>query len=152
NRTSMSTGKPLVHIITVGTNDIRWLKACFETLLAGDYPHVEVIYVDNASTDGSADFVEATFPGITVIRCSSNKGFAGANNIALEQALHQHASYAFLVNPDTRTPVDLVSKLVEFMETNHAYGIVGPLQYVYGSHCCPDTLNAWSKEALNNGE
>jgi GT2 family glycosyltransferase len=152
NSTSLNTEKPLVHAIVVGTNDNRWLEACFETLLASDYPNLEVVYVDNASTDGSSDVVEAMFPGVMVIRCPSNKGFAGANNIALERALCQHAKYVFLVNPDTRTPASLISKLVDFMETYNAYGITGPLQYIYASDCRPDAFNAWSKEALKNGE
>src|SRR5690242_15865635 len=100
---------PRVTTITVGTNERAWLENCLTSLLASDTDGIDltVMYVDNASPDGSADYVEAEFPAVEVIRNPRNYGFARANNVGMSQALAAGADYVFLVNPDTRTPSGL---------------------------------------------
>jgi GT2 family glycosyltransferase len=143
---------PLVYAIVVGTNEKPWLGRCLKTLSSSSYSALRVIYVDNASHDGSPEFVENEIPQITVVRNSSNLGFAAANNIGISIAIKEGAKYIFLVNPDTHSPETLVSDLVSFMEENPAYGIVGPLQLEYESNGSEYTLNEWSKIAIKNGE
>ena len=151
-----SDGRILVGAVTVSTNDRSWLDASLSTLTASgldDDTDLRVIMVDNASTDGSADHVEHRFPTVKVLRNSRNEGFAGANNRGIDAALAQGADYVFIVNPDTRTPPDLVQRLVAFMRAWPSYGIVGPLQYAYSDDGSWDTeLNAWSRTALEAGE
>jgi GT2 family glycosyltransferase len=151
--------KPPVRIatVTVGTNELRWLGACLESLLASDAGGVEltVWYVDNASRDGSAAFVRGRFPQVRVIGNSGNLGFARANNIGMRAALDAGADYVFLVNPDTRTPPDLIAALVAFGEAWPEYGIFGPMQHQYEADE-PKVLigeyNNWSRTALRWGE
>jgi len=142
---------PLVCAIVVGQNDRVWLPACLTTLCASDYSRLEVIYVDNASTDESVDCVKSLAPAIQIVRNSSNLGFAVANNQALTICLNRAVPYAFLVNPDTRTPTGLVSGLVKFMERHQEYGIVGPIQLDYGADSLGQ-FNAWSRKVLSNGD
>jgi GT2 family glycosyltransferase len=145
---------PHVICVTVGTNDGNWLSQCYKTLLESTYPHMSEIYVDNASSDGSVQTVETLFPSVEIIRSSGNLGAAAANNLALTRALPQ-CDYVMFLNPDTRTPPDLIERLVAFMEENPSYGAVGPMQYVYtmtGAEFCTLGLNAWSMDALRNGE
>ncbi len=144
-----------VAAVTVTTNDGPWLHACLSTLTASvldDNTELRVILVDNASTDGGADRVERRFPGVTVIRNSRNEGFAGANNRGIDAALVHGADFVFLVNPDTRTPPDLVHRLVTFVRGWPGYGIVGPLQHAYSQDGWDTELNAWSRTALAAGE
>ncbi len=150
--TSIGGTLPLVYGIVVGTNDRQWLHVCLETLLASNYPALRIIYVDNQSTDGSVTLVAEMFPQVMILNSEANLGFAGANNKAMKLALEQNASYVFLVNPDTRTPQHLVTRLVDFMEMYLSYGIIGPLQYTYCDETASRTLNAWSTEVLANGE
>ena len=138
----------------VGTNERRWLGPCIDAL-SKSHEDVQIIYVDNASGDGSAGFVRATFPSVTVIELDSNRGFAYANNVGLARAQRDGAAYGFLVNPDTRAPRDLVARLVSFMDVHPEYGVVGPLQTEYDADADLDDplpLNAWSAIALDNGE
>jgi len=145
-----------VVAITVTTNDGRWLDDCLATLTASridERTDLDVILVDNASVDRGADLVESRFPKVQVIRSPSNDGFAGANNRGMREALARGADYVFLVNPDTRTPPDLVARLVDFMRAWPSYGIIGPLQYVYTADGSPtEELNIWSRNALDAGE
>ncbi|MGH3830353.1 MAG: glycosyltransferase family 2 protein [Pseudonocardiaceae bacterium] len=144
-----------VATITVGTNELQWLKTCFASLTASDTTGIElhIRYVDNASTDGSPHHVSKLFPRVKVTRNPANFGFARANNVGMRLALEEEADYVFLVNPDTRTPASLVGDLVGFMENHSQYGIVGPMQYVY---CATSddlsTHNEWSEVALKSGE
>jgi GT2 family glycosyltransferase len=141
--------------ITVGYNNRRWLEECFTSLLASDMPgnSLDVIFVDNNSSDGSLELIRGKYPEVEVIHSPDNLGFSGANNIGMRIALERDADYVFLVNPDTRTPPDLVHGLTEFMESHPGYGVVGPMQFGYtvdGSSSAE--LNAWSVDALKAGE
>ncbi|MCG6497018.1 glycosyltransferase family 2 protein [Kitasatospora sp. A2-31] len=150
--------RPKVATVTVGTNEARWLTACLSTLLASNTPDLDltVWYVDNASTDGSTEMIRDTFPTVQIIQNDTNLGFARANNVGMRAALTAGADYVFLVNPDTRTPADLVHQLTAFMEQWPTYGICGPMQYVYtdadGSTVALDEHNDWSRLALKLGE
>lgn len=83
---------------------------------------VEVIVVDNASTDGSADAICARFPAVTVARSSTNLGFAGAVNLAAERA---RGRYLLLLNPDTQPDGAFIAELVEYAEKHPERGIYG---------------------------
>ena len=131
------------------------METCFDSLLASDTAGVElaVMYVDNASADGSPDFVAERFPHVTVTRNATNLGFSRANNVGMKWALDEGTDYVLLVNPDTRTPTTLLRELVEFMAAHPHYGIVGPMQHTYDA--AADGLgsyNEWSQLVLKTGE
>jgi GT2 family glycosyltransferase len=142
--------------VVVGTNERRWLEECVGSLSEGrGVGDPLLIYVDNASSDGSAEWVSARFPEVTVLRLRSNRGFAHANNEGIKEALRQGAAYAYLANPDTRTPRHLLQALTEFMDEHASYGVVGPMQTEYRPDQDvdqPSPLNEWSQLALQNGE
>ncbi|MGH9214067.1 MAG: glycosyltransferase family 2 protein [Acidimicrobiales bacterium] len=140
----------LVAVIVVGHDSARWLPECFTTLGSSSYRNTLVLFVDNASTDGSCELVTRSFPAVRVRRNTGNLGFAGACNIAIREALAEGARYVFLVNPDTRTPAHLVAGLVTFMEHNTWCGISGPLQNAYGAGWATEDelLNDWSRAAI----
>lgn len=144
-----------VITITVSINQRAWLAECFGTVTTSRAPGVDIesVLVDNASSDSSGEYVTRRHPDVTVLTTGRNEGFAGANNVGLRYALARGADFVFLLNPDTRTPPDLIGKLVEFMEAWPEYGIVGPLQYRYTADGSEDQqLNDWSTTALTAGE
>jgi GT2 family glycosyltransferase len=104
-------------VIVLGYNDKKYLEACFESLLDQDMPpgSYEVIYADNASTDGSADFVEEAFPDVVVIRLDKNYGFAEGNNRAAEFAKGRYISFQ---NADTVAQRRWLSELVRAIESS----------------------------------
>lgn len=83
----------------------------------------EVIVVDNASTDRSADLIEEKFPDIKLLRQTQNRGFGAGNNIGARIAT---GKYLFLLNTDTILTCDLLPHLIEVMEQDSKVGIVGP--------------------------
>jgi len=87
----------------------------------------ETIVIDNASSDGSAAAIEATFPSVRLIRLEENVGFAAANNIA---AKHACGEKLLLLNPDTITLNGAVRSLLEFSERRPEAGIWGGRTYL----------------------
>lgn len=91
----------------------------------------EVIVVDNGSNDGSVEMIQQHFPQIRLIRNAENLGFNVATNQAIESS---RGRYVLLLNNDTVISSGLLTKLVEYMDSNPMIGIVGPkLVYPDGS-------------------
>jgi GT2 family glycosyltransferase len=78
--------KPLVSIITINFNQLQHTLDLLRSLRKVTYPNVEVIVVDNASKENPADAITSNFPEARVIVSSQNLGFAGGNNLGIDQA------------------------------------------------------------------
>ena len=89
--------------------------------------------VDNASQDGSADWIAAHYPEINLIRSDKNLGFGQANNIGMRYALDNGYDYVFLLNQDAWLHTnDCIERLVQAAENHPEYMIVSAL-WLYGS-------------------
>ena len=82
----------------------------------------EIIIVDNASDDGSVDFIRRKFPSVKLIINEKNLGFGKANNQALKQA---RGKFILLINPDTIVSEDTFVKMIEFFNDNPDAGLAG---------------------------
>lgn len=102
-------------------NGREYLPACLDALLAQDYPDFEVIVVDNASVDGSADLVAERYPQVRLIRNAQNLGFAGGCNIGLKTA---HGDIFILLNEDTVVQPGWLQALVKALQRPEV-GVVG---------------------------
>ena len=118
-----------VAVIVLGYNDLQWLDRCLGSLVAVDCPGLRVIYVDNASTDGSVVFVRDRFPNIEIIASEKNLGFAGGNNLGIQRALEIAADYLVLLNSDTWVEPDwLVKLLAGFRETGNVGAVTSSIR------------------------
>lgn len=88
----------LASIIIVSHNSRQHLERCLSSVMHTVGLDCEVIVVDNASTDGSADFVVEHYPWVNLVRSTKNVGFAMANNKGVEMA---QGRYIVALNPDT---------------------------------------------------
>lgn len=99
---------------------------CLDALASSDWPHdrLDLVLVDNASTDGVAERLERDRPDITIIRNDRNLGFGGANN----RALHDRGSadYVALVNPDAFVTSGWLKPLVEVLDSDPQVGAACP--------------------------
>lgn len=113
-----------ISVIIVGWNARHYLELCLESLrTAPPRRSTEIIVVDNASVDGSADMIAARFPEVKVIRNAENVGFAKGNNIAIRQCTGR---YIALVNPDVQVLPGCLDALADFLDENPQVGNVGP--------------------------
>ncbi|MBV9280658.1 MAG: glycosyltransferase family 2 protein [Chloroflexi bacterium] len=114
---------PPLSVCLVNYNTRDELARCLASIeaTAGDLT-VEVIVVDNASSDGSADMVLARFPDVRLVRNPDNRGFAAATNQALRQSTGR---YALLLNPDVVVCAGALQTLCSFMDRHPAAGAAG---------------------------
>jgi len=82
----------------------------------------EIIIIDNASDDGSVEFIREKFPQIKLIANQKNLGFGKANNIGLKQA---SGKFILLINPDTLVAEDTFDKMITFFNENKNVGLAG---------------------------
>jgi GT2 family glycosyltransferase len=114
----MTANEQLVaSIIVLAYNDKKYLEACLSSLLDQDMPPAsyEVIFADNASTDGSPEYVEEKFPRVRVLRLEKNWGFAEGNNLAAAAA---RGRYLAFVNADTIAHQQWLPELVRAIESD----------------------------------
>ncbi|MFQ5569980.1 MAG: glycosyltransferase family 2 protein [Rhodothermales bacterium] len=130
---SGSVSSPRVSIIIVTWNALPLLQRCLPSVVATDYPNLEIIIADNASTDDSADWVAATFPHIKLVRHPENWAFAKGNNAAIP---HATGDYILLLNNDVEVPPAWLLPLVAVMEAEPDVAAVQPklLQYHRRDH------------------
>ncbi len=114
-----------LSVIILNWNACEWLERSVGSALAQDTgPYAfEVVFVDNASTDGSVEFVRSRFPGARVMAMDRNLGFAGGNNGAIRES---EGRYVLLLNPDTETHPGAFRALLDFMDAHPQCGIAGP--------------------------
>ena len=110
-----------VIIISYNTRELTLaaLRTLYTTTQATAF---RTVVLDNASTDGSADAVSASFPQVELIRSTENLGFAKANNVVAEAA---RSEWLLLLNPDTECHIGAVDNLIAFARANPQAGIYG---------------------------
>lgn len=124
----------MIDIVIVSWNTCDLLRACLQSII--DDPLVgRIVVVDNASHDGSADMVRATFPQVICMAESVNHGFAQGNNIGLAWLMaHDPALYVCCLNPDTVVQPGALATLLAALERHPQMIGCGPmLRYGDGS-------------------
>ncbi|MDQ3679014.1 MAG: glycosyltransferase [Actinomycetota bacterium] len=103
---------PTVTLIVLNYNGLEHLPDCFNSLHGIDYPEnrLELMMVDNASSDGSARYVRSNHPRVRVVESSENLGFAGGNNLGAREATGEHVIF---LNNDMAVDPGFVRGLVE---------------------------------------
>ena len=126
--TGMADVRPRVSIIVVTWNALPLLKQCFPSVAATDYENLEIILADNASDDGSIEWIRRHFPNIRVLRYTENQMFCRGNNEAIP---HATGKYVLLLNNDVAVPPGWLNPLVDELETCEDIAAVQPkvLQY-----------------------
>ena len=125
----MSRARPVgpsrVAVVVVNYNGRHHLDYCLPSILSTAYEAYEVIVVDNASTDGSAELVRSRFPRARLLASPTNRGWAGGNNLGIRQALTDGCSYVVLQNNDTLVDPRWLGAAVAVMDPNPRLGILG---------------------------
>ncbi len=125
--TILINDRPLVSVVIVNYNGLHFLPGCLASLQAYLPPASEVIVVDNASTDGSPEWLETHHSEVRLIRSPRNLGFAGGNNLGAQSACGE---YLLLLNNDTEVQTAL-RPMLDLMAQNPSIGALG-CQLVYG--------------------
>lgn len=121
---------PYVSIVSVNYNGKAFLKDLFDSLLSLDYPEekIELIMVDNASTDASDDYVKRYFPNVKIISSDKNRGYAGGNNLGIKNARHP---FVALINNDMVVEGRWLRELARTLEKNGASAVGSKVLFFY---------------------
>ncbi len=113
--------KDLVSVTLVTYNSGRFIKRCLESVLAQKYPNLEIIIVDNASTDGTVDILEPFASRCRIYYNEKNIGFAAAQNQAISLS---SAEWVLTLNPDVLLLPNFIQNLVEAGNVDPKVGTV----------------------------
>ena len=102
--------EPLVSIIVLNYNAGDLLYNCVQSIDELDYNNLEIILVDNVSTDNSQNECKSRFPKIKLIQNTQNLGYCGGNNIGFKQA---KGDFILVLNPDTIVEKNLITELLK---------------------------------------
>jgi hypothetical protein len=121
---------PSVGVVLINWNAGEFTMSCIKSLLVGAVKPDEIVVVDNASVDGSADIIASAFPEIVIIRNRINRGFAGGNNDGIECLLRQGVDYIWILNNDTVVSDKCLSTLSDAAAQHlHAAGFSAKIFY-----------------------
>jgi GT2 family glycosyltransferase len=148
--------KPILSIIIPHYNGLHHLPLCFNALQGQTYPHLEIILVDNGSTDSSVELTRRDFSEIEIIELDQNLGFVKAINYGIEQASGQ---VIVPLNNDTEVTPGWAQALVDALETYPDAGIVASKMLLFderhkihsagdgfGTNGIPINRGVWQKD------
>jgi len=128
--------KDLVSVTIVTYNSGRFIKRCLESVLEQKYPKMEVVVVDNASTDGTVDILEPFADRCRLYYNNENLGFAAAQNQAIALA---QGEFILTLNPDVLMLPNFIQALVEAAYMDPKVGTVcGKLLSILSNFDLPD--------------
>lgn len=119
---------PRVSVVILSYNGLDVVKKCLPSVVASTYENLEIIFTDNASSDGTLEWVEHEYPDVVRIGHPDNYLFCKGNNLAVEQAT---GLYVVLLNNDVEVDPQWLQPLVDRMESDEMIGAVQPkiIQY-----------------------
>jgi len=125
----------LFSIVIPNWNGQHFLQVCLDSLRAQTYPNIEVIIVDNASTDGSQEYIRENYPEVKLVELPENRGFTGACNAGMEAA---QGGIISLLNNDTEVDPNWVQAVVDTFQRDERVGIVASKMLLFSQR---DTLH-----------
>jgi GT2 family glycosyltransferase len=146
-RESDVTKPPLVVCVVVNWNNWQDTTECLRSLQEQDYKNIQVIVVDNGSSDDSVTRLRTEFPLVLIVENGYNAGFPKACNVGARLGLAMGAEFVWLLNNDTVLPEHTTAtRLVDKAIENPGAGIVGAVLYFMHD---PSHIQAWGGGCIN---
>jgi|Deesub1362A_J573_1020465.scaffolds.fasta_scaffold00662_15 hypothetical protein len=125
-----SKGYPLVSVVIPTYNRKEKLIRLINSIFNSDYPkeRLEIIVVDDESTDGTYEEVKKNFPEIKIVRNDKKKFLAGSRNVGIKNS---NGKYIFLIDDDNIVDKSCIFQLVKILEIYPKIGVIAPVMYYY---------------------
>jgi hypothetical protein len=147
----------LVSVVILNWNGGVHVQSCLDSLTGQDYDNLEVIVVDNGSSDGSVEMIRARYPGVQLIENHANLGFAAGNNVGIRLS---RGDYVVILNNDAELDAHAISAMRRAIDKDGRYGACASRIYLKfeqdlldaaGIVVCPDGLSI-GRGRLERGE
>jgi GT2 family glycosyltransferase len=119
--------QPKVAAVIVTWNDVEMACGCVRSLIATEYPNLDIIVVDNGSIEPCGERIKERYPQIDLIVLPQNRGFTGGSNAGLRRGVEKGADYVQLYNNDIVVETNTVSLLVDAFERYPDAGVTSPV-------------------------
>jgi len=126
----LMANQPLVSVVIVSRNGRSHLAECLPSLASQTYPNLEIIIVDDASTDDTFDFLQAEYPTVNYVTQTDGPNFAAGNNAGIT---HAQGELLLLLNNDTVVDPYCVQELVDVYQREDDVGGVGGMLRFYNN-------------------
>jgi GT2 family glycosyltransferase len=120
---------PRVAVVILNYNGKELTERCLQSVMGSRYARKEIILVDNASTDDSAERLAGMFPSAIVLRNKQNLGVTGGRNRGFREAVRRGNEYVLSLDNDTRIDERMIEELIAVAESDPAIAVVGPKTY-----------------------
>jgi GT2 family glycosyltransferase len=112
------TSVPGVCAVILNYNLADYTIACVRSLRKVTYPSLEILVLDNASTEGDVQKISGALPGLSLRSSPRNTGYTGGINAGVRWAMESSPEYVLVLNPDTEVQPDFLDHLVSAMESH----------------------------------
>ncbi len=123
--------KPRVIAIILNFNLVEYTIGCIKSLTKVEYPCLEILVIDNGSTDDSIPRLESTFPWLKIHSTGENLGYTGGINVGFRKAMESSPEYILVLNPDTEVDPYFLGHLVQAIEGSRQVAAVGATIYMH---------------------
>lgn len=138
--------KPLVSAVIVNYNGKKVIGEAIQSLKSQDYKRIEIIVVDNNSSDGSQKFIMNNYEGVRLVQNKKNMGYCGINR----GLKHCRGKYIFFTNDDISMERSCIRKLVELCEKDRETGIASSKVVNYFDRKL-NSCGTWISRSFYNG-
>jgi GT2 family glycosyltransferase len=118
-----------VAVVVVNWNGKDYSLECLKSLQEQLHVEINVVLVDNGSTDGSVSSIRKEYPEVVIVESEQNLGYAGGNNLGMVLALEQGFEYVLVLNNDTVLATDCVYQLIMDLERHPEAAAAAPKSY-----------------------
>ena len=115
--------QPSVAVVILNWNGKGLLERFLPSVMATEYPNLQIILGDNASTDDSIAYVKSNFPDVSIVKNDQNYGYAGGYNHILSSVV---ADYFVLLNSDVEVPVNWIQPVINLMQSDEKIAVAQP--------------------------
>jgi GT2 family glycosyltransferase len=115
-----------VTLLVLNFNGKHYMKLCLDSLLATNYPHFEVVVVDNGSTDGSRDFIKSNYPKVKLIEHDRNYGYTLGYNLVIGKI---QTEYIALINNDIVAETNWLKELMVHIKDDYVAAVVPKMKF-----------------------
>jgi len=128
NSTSKTLKEPLVSAVIPTFNRKDDLLECLRALSNSSYSNMEIVVVDNASTDGTSEAIQKLYPYVKLMKLERNTGVTGGRNAGARVA---KGEFILFLDHDMIVDKQMVEELTKVIEADPSIGVAGPVIYYY---------------------